>query len=160
MPGLRLALATELPDVEAAAWNAGMSKYDLLHPLHYLLNHEKGAIQLTKDHTFVQELVDKGMITNEEARQHPKKSVLNQAVGTFADIAVDTFSRRLNDNDYVLLCCDGLINHVSDDEMAKIVLDNIASPQEACDILVKKANERGGKDNVSVIVTPANIMKQ
>jgi PPM family protein phosphatase len=125
----------------------------------YLLNNEKGAIQLTKDHTFVQELVDKGMITKDEARQHPKKGVLNQAVGTFADITVDTFSRRLNDNDYVLLCCDGLINHVSDDEMAKIVLDNIANPQDACDVLVRKANERGGTDNISVIITPANIMK-
>ncbi len=68
----------------------------------YIINPEKGAIQLTKDHTFVQELVDKGKITKEEARHHPKKSVLNQAVGTFADIKVDTFSRHLNDNDYVL----------------------------------------------------------
>jgi PPM family protein phosphatase len=125
----------------------------------YIINREKGAIQLTKDHTFVQELVDKGKITKEEARRHPKKSVLNQAVGTFAEISVDTFSRRLDDNDYILLCCDGLINDISDDEIAQIVLDNIGNPQVACDKLVARANERGGTDNISVIIAPANIMK-
>jgi serine/threonine protein phosphatase PrpC len=125
----------------------------------YIINREKGAIQLTKDHTFVQELVDKGKITKEEARRHPKKSVLNQAVGSFAEITVDTFSRCLDDNDYILLCCDGLINHISDDEIAQIVLDNVANPQVACDKLVACANERGGKDNISVIIAPANIMK-
>ena len=77
----------------------------------YIINREEGTVQLTKDQTFVQELVDRGKITKEEARRHPKKNVLNQAVGTFADIKVDTCSRRLDDNDYVLLCCDGLINH-------------------------------------------------
>jgi PPM family protein phosphatase len=125
----------------------------------YIINREKGAIQLTKDHTFVQELVDKGKITKEEAKRHPKKGVLNQAVGSFAEITVDTFSRRLDDNDYILLCCDGLTNHISDDEIAQIVLDNVANPQVACDKLVARANERGGKDNISVIIAPANIMK-
>jgi len=125
----------------------------------YIINRQKGAIQLTKDHTYVQELVDSGKITKEEARRHPKKGVLNQAVGTFAEITVDTFSRGLDDNDYVLLCCDGLINHISDDEMAQIVLDNNTNPQQACDKLVARANERGGKDNISVIIAPANIMK-
>jgi PPM family protein phosphatase len=125
----------------------------------YIINREEGAIQLTKDHTFVQELVDKGKITKEEARRHPKKNVLNQAVGSFADVKVDTCSLRLDDNDYVLLCCDGLINHVSDGEMAQIVLNNSANPQEACDRLVALANKRGGKDNISVIIAPANMMK-
>ena len=111
----------------------------------YIINSDKGAIQLTKDHTFVQELVDSGKITKEEARRHPKKSVLNQAVGSFAEIKVDTFSRRLDDNDYVLLCCDGLINHVSDEEMAQIVLDNNANPQDACDKLVGLPTNEEGK---------------
>jgi protein phosphatase len=125
----------------------------------YIVNPKKHAIQLTKDHTFVQELVDKGKITKEEARRHPKKGVLNQAVGSFAEIAVDTFSGSLHNDDYVLLCCDGLINHVSDDEMAQIVLDNNTNPQQACNELVARANKRGGKDNISVIIAPANIMK-
>jgi PPM family protein phosphatase len=125
----------------------------------YIMNPKKGAIQLTKDQTFVQELVDKGMITKEEARHHPKKNILNQAVGSFADIKVDTCSLRLDDNDYVLLCCDGLTDHVSDDEMAEIILNNNASSQEACDRLVALANKRGGKDNISVIIAPAIIMK-
>lgn len=123
----------------------------------YIVNPKKRAIQLTKDHTFVQELVDKGKITKEEARRHPKKGVLNQAVGSFAEISVDTFSRSLDNNDSVLLCCDGLINHVSDDEMAQIVLDSNANPQEACNELVALANKRGGKDNISVIIAPANM---
>jgi len=125
----------------------------------YIISRDKGAIQLTKDHTFVQELVDKGNITKEEARHHPKKSVLNQAVGSFADITVDTFSRPLEDDDYVLLCCDGLVNHLTDEEIAKVVLDNNASPQVSCDKLVAYANKEGGKDNISVIIAPARIMK-
>jgi PPM family protein phosphatase len=125
----------------------------------YVMNREEGAIQLTKDQTLVQELVDKGEITEEEARSHPKKNVLNQAVGYSADIKVDTCSLRLDDSDYVLLCCDGLINHVSDDEMKQIVLNNNGNPQEACDKLVALANKRGGKDNISVIIAPANIMR-
>jgi len=125
----------------------------------YIMNHEEGAIQLTKDQTYVQELVDKGKITKEEARRHPKKNVLNQAVGSFADVKVDTGSLRLDDNDYVLLCCDGLINHVSDDEMKQIVLNNNTNPQEACDKLVALANKRGGKDNISVIIAPADMTK-
>ena len=125
----------------------------------YVMNLKEGAIQLTKDHTFVQELVDKGEITKEEARSHPKRNVLNQAVGHFADVKVDTSSLRLDDNDYVLLCCDGLINHVSDDEIKQIVLQNNGNPQEACDKLVALANKRGGKDNISVIIAPANIMR-
>jgi protein phosphatase len=123
----------------------------------YIMNREEGAIQVTKDHTFVQELVDKGEITKEEARSHPKRNILNQAVGTFADLKVDTFSLRLDDRDYVLLCCDGLTNHISDDEMAQIVLKDDANPQQACDKLVELANKRGGKDNISVIIAPADI---
>lgn len=124
----------------------------------YIISRDNGAIQLTKDHTFVQELVDSGKITKEEARHHPKKSVLNQAVGTFAEIKVDTFSQSLSDNDYVLVCCDGLINHISDTDIARIVLDNSANPQEACDKLVARANKEGGTDNISVIVAPADII--
>jgi len=125
----------------------------------YIMNREEGAVQLTKDQTFVQELVDKGKITKEEARRHPKKNILNQAVGTFADVKVDTCSLRLDDGDYVLLCCDGLTNHVSDEEMAQIVLNNNATPQEACDRLIALANKRGGKDNISVIIASADITR-
>jgi len=125
----------------------------------YIINREKGAIQLTKDHTFVQDLVDKGKITKEEARHHPKKSVLNQAVGSFGEITVDTFSHNLDGNDHILLCCDGLINHVSDEDMEQIVLENDVNSQQACDKLVTLANKRGGKDNISVIIAPADIMR-
>ena len=125
----------------------------------YIMNREEGAVQLTKDHTFVQELVDKGEITKEDARSHPKRNVLNQAVGYYADVKIDTCSLRLDDSDYVLLCCDGLINYVSDDEMKQIVIKNNGNPQVACDELVALANKRGGKDNISVIIAPANIMR-
>jgi PPM family protein phosphatase len=125
----------------------------------YIMNREEGTVQLTKDQTFVQELVDKGKITKEEALRHPKKNILNQAVGTFADLKVDTCSLRLDDDDYVLLCCDGLTNHVSDEEMAQIVLNKNATPQEACDRLVALANKRGGKDNISVIIASADITR-
>lgn len=150
--GTTISLAVIDEDQQLYIGNVGDSRV-------YIMNREEGAVQLTKDQTFVQELVDKGKITKEEARRHPKKNILNQAVGTFADLKVDTCSLRLDDDDYVLLCCDGLTNHISDDEMVQIVLNNNATPQEACDRLVALANKRGGKDNISVVIASAEITR-
>jgi protein phosphatase len=107
--------------------------------------------QVTKDHSFVQELIDKGEITSEEAISHPRKNVITRAVGAYSEVEVDTMKLTLLDDEFLLLCCDGLIIHVNDDEIKDIVT-NTDDVQETCKKLVDLANERGGKDNISVII--------
>jgi len=110
-----------------------------------------GIRQITKDHSVVQELVDKGEITPEEARKHPQKNVITRAVGVKPKLKVDVYQESLSDGSYVVVCCDGLVNEVEDVEIKDAVLEARDS-QEACNKLVKLANERGGQDNVSVVV--------
>jgi PPM family protein phosphatase len=110
--------------------------------------------QLTKDHSLVQEMVDRGEISKEEAKKHPQKNIITRVVGIFPDIEVETHTYTWKGNTKLFLCCDGLVNHVSDDEIKDIVLKS-SSPNDACLNLIKLANERGGKDNISVILTPS-----
>lgn len=114
----------------------------------YIIKDE--MIQVTKDHSLVQELLDKEEITPEQARKHPQKNVITRAIGASSNLEVDVFSRTLEEGDYVLVCCDGLVNEVEDQEIKRIVL-NSAKLQDACDELVNLANKRGGRDNISVI---------
>lgn len=107
--------------------------------------------QVTKDHSYVQDLIDNGEITPEEALSHPRKNVITRAVGIYPEIEVDTMKLTLLEDEYLLLCCDGLIIHVSDDEIKDIVT-NTEDIQEACKKLVDFTNERGGKDNISVVI--------
>lgn len=116
----------------------------------YVINKE-GIEQITKDHSYVQDLVDKGEITAKEVRSHPKKNVIMRAVGIYGDVDVDTTKLTLADDEYLLLCCDGQIIHVEDEELQEIVL-NAENSQEACQKLIDIANERGGEDNISVIL--------
>lgn len=123
----------------------------------YLLNSggvtDDGATtaQLTSDHSLVARLVDIGQITPEQARTHPQRNLLYRVVGTDPAIEVDTFSEQIEPGDVVLLCSDGLINHVRDEEIAQIALET-ADPNRACEQLVALANERGGRDNISVVI--------
>ena len=107
--------------------------------------------RVTKDHSYVQELIDKGEISEEEARVHPKKNVITKAVGIYSEIKVDTMKLTLDDDESLLLCCDGQLIHVEDKEIQEVVI-KADEPQDACKKLVDLANERGGEDNVSVIL--------
>jgi serine/threonine protein phosphatase PrpC len=109
--------------------------------------------QLTKDHSYVQELVDKGEITPEEARTHPKKNVITRVVGYYSEVQIDTYNRVIDQSDMLLLCCDGLPTHVTDEEINEIVSTSL-TPKEAVERLVKLANDHGGADNISVVLTP------
>src|SRR5205085_8577788 len=97
----------------------------------YLLNAggvtEDGATtaQLTSDHSLVARLVDIGQITPEQARTHPQRNLLYRSIGTDPAVEVDTLAEQLNAGDDVLLCSDGLINHVPDEENAKITFEHI-----------------------------------
>ena len=122
----------------------------------YIIN-EEDVWQFTKDHSYVQQLVDQGQITREEARTHPRRNEITRVVGYYGVVEVDTGVTSLDQNDLVLICSDGLTAYVEDDELKRIVLDH-TDPQKACDELIELANSRGGRDNISVIIAPANIV--
>lgn len=127
----------------------------------YILSNGK-ITQLTKDHSEVQNLVDQGEITKKEARNHPKKNIVTRIVGYYSSVKVDTFRYDLPNKNKILLCCDGLSDLVLEEEMKEIV-SNSKNLQGACDTLVERANEYGGKDNISVIlfqnITEKNILE-
>jgi protein phosphatase len=109
------------------------------------------AAQLTSDHSLVARLVDIGQITPEEARTHPQRNLLYRSIGTDPSVEIDTRSEQLSVGDVILLCSDGLFTYVRDEELARIALEQ-ADPERACDQLVSMANERGGADNISVVI--------
>jgi PPM family protein phosphatase len=118
-----------------------------------------GAIQqLTTDHTYVQSLVDKGQIKQDEALSHPDAHILTRCIGSEPGLVVDLQrywiwpSPEGEPDDSILLCTDGLYSHVSDGEMAVAVSQN--TPQRACVSLVETAKVRGGFDNITLAVIP------
>ncbi|MBL8162161.1 MAG: serine/threonine-protein phosphatase [Anaerolineae bacterium] len=108
--------------------------------------------QLTEDHTLRHQLSKLGHIAPEDMRAEHLKSVLHRGLGMSDDLDVNTLIRRLPPGAQILVCSDGLWGNVSDDELREIVRNPSLSPQEACNKLVALANERGGSDNISVIV--------
>lgn len=109
------------------------------------------AAQLTSDHSLVARLVDIGQITPEQARTHPQRNLLYRSIGTDPSVEVDTRSEQLGVNDIILLCSDGLSTYLRDEELAHIVLAE-SNLRAACDQLIALANERGGSDNISVVI--------
>ena len=107
-------------------------------------------IQLSRDHTEVQELVAGGVITVEEAKTWPGSNVITRAIGVYDEPELDLISGSLQAGDSFVICSDGLTHHVEDREILNLVSSNMS--QQACDHLVELALERGGTDNVTVIV--------
>ena len=116
----------------------------------YLL-HEDKMEQLTTDHTLVQRLIEMKELTLDEAEHYPQKNVLYRAIGQNEQLKMDRLIRTLPAGCQVLICTDGLWDLVEEDTILKLIMDSV-SPQEACDSLVRVANDRGGSDNISVIV--------
>ncbi|MFZ7121154.1 MAG: Stp1/IreP family PP2C-type Ser/Thr phosphatase [Eubacteriaceae bacterium] len=115
----------------------------------YIVN-EKEILQLTQDHSLVEQLVMQGEITRQEADVHPNKNILTRAIGTDAQIEVDFYKYTLKQYDKILLCTDGLTNSLSNESIKNIINNN--SCTDAVNILVEEANNQGGHDNVTVIV--------
>lgn len=116
----------------------------------YLLR--AGSIaQITHDQSMVQLLIDNGVIKQEDASESPMRNVILQAMGHQPKLKVALTKLDLRDRDCLLLCSDGLTGHVSDEEMRDIILD-LKRPELAANRLVELANERGGRDNITVIV--------
>ncbi len=108
--------------------------------------------QITKDQSLVQQLIDANQISEEEAEHHALKNVILQALGAQSEIFPVAARLMPHRDDILLLCSDGLSNKISGVEIQKIVLDNLNQLEMACAELVKKANENGGEDNITVIL--------
>lgn len=137
------ATACIIEDDRMAVAHVGDSRLYLLH---------KGAlVRVTHDHSFVEELVDAGEITADEARVHPSRSVITRALGSDPDMYADHFTIGVEAGERVILCSDGLSSMITDAEIEDICVTS-ASPQVCADALVSAALIAGGHDNVTVIV--------
>ena len=116
----------------------------------YVLHHGT-LVRITHDHSYVEELVDAGEITADEARTHPSRSIITRALGSDPDMYADHFSLEVNDGDRIILCSDGLSSMISDSEIESLAVSS-ATPQQAADNLVAAALTAGGADNVTVVV--------
>jgi len=117
----------------------------------YLWNGES-IEQLTRDHSWVNEQIENGAISPEQARSHPLRNVVTRALGGRADLVVDIQSRRMAPGDMLLLCSDGLTTMIPDDGIARILRESDGDVARATSALVSEANERGGEDNITVVL--------
>lgn len=116
----------------------------------YIVN--SGEIrQITKDHSWVEEMVRRGGIGKAEARNHPDKNIITRAVGAEETVRIDFFQVLLQEGDVILMCTDGLTNMLEDEEI-RMTLDGARDIVEKAQGLVRAANERGGRDNISVVL--------
>ncbi len=106
------------------------------------------ARKITKDHSYVQQLVEDKKITREEAEHHPKKNMLLKALGCTSYVEPDIRARNLEKDDMLLMCSDGLTNMVEESKIYEVVREN---KEKAPEILVNLANNAGGYDNITVI---------
>ncbi len=128
----------------------------------YLVNNQN-IYQLTRDHSFVQEKLNMGIYTREEAVKDPQKNVLVRSVGFEPDVNPDVFNYRICKNDIFMICSDGLHGKVSDGDILHIIKKYLKDPgtcslpdiQQTVLELIKQANENGGQDNISVIIAVA-----
>lgn len=108
--------------------------------------------QLTKDHSYVQALVEQGTISKEEAEDHPQKNILLKVVGCERKLEPDVLVKGFIKDDFLLLCTDGLTNMVSTDEIYDTIVNGKDDLKSTCKQLINMAKENGGYDNVSVIL--------
>jgi len=114
--------------------------------------------QITHDHSYVQYLVDIGKLTPEEAKHAKNRNIITRAVGTERTVNADVFTTPHAEycGEYIVLCSDGLTNYVEAEEIGEILREcthgDEASLENACDLLIQKANERGGSDNITAVI--------
>lgn len=108
--------------------------------------------QITKDHSLVEEMVRIGEINREQARNHPDKNIITRAVGARSRVSIDFFDMKLEKEDIILMCSDGLSNMIEDEEIEKIIKDGRGDLPGTALELVERANRNGGKDNIAVVL--------
>ncbi len=105
--------------------------------------------QLTRDHSVVQQLVEEGKLTLQQAKTHPRKNLITRALGVDEEIKLDYCEYDMSEDEVILLCTDGLTNFVESSDFGKIIEKN--SYYEIADLLVDEANKNGGGDNITVV---------
>jgi PPM family protein phosphatase len=111
-----------------------------------------GTLQrLTQDHSLVDELVRRGKLTEEQAAEHPQRSIITRALGPEPDVEVDTWTYPARPGDVILLCSDGLTSMISEDQV-RAALESHESLDAAADALIDAANQAGGRDNITVVL--------
>ncbi len=115
----------------------------------YLIR-EQWIQQISKDHSWVGEQVEAGLLTEKEARQHVYRNIITRSLGNRPEVEVDVFSQTIYPGDAIVLCSDGLSNEVHEDEIERIVSAN--DSQGAAKALIDLANKRGGLDNITTVV--------
>ena len=130
-------------DGEAVVFNVGDSRC-------YLIG-ENGIRQITRDHSVVENMVERGDITPAQARRHPRRNLITRALGPDAQVEADVFPVAWQQGDFLLLCTDGLVNTVTDQEMLFEVMHE--NDLDGClDRLMAEAKEQGAPDNVTVVL--------
>jgi protein phosphatase len=166
-------------DANAAIYERTLSEHDkrgmgttstvlVLHANRYLLGQvgdSRGYLmrdgvfhQVTKDHSYVQEQVDAGYLTPEQARTHPYSNVITRCVGASGDVTPDLFSGVVRAGDVFLLASDGLTGMLEDEVLASIIKSD-GTPEKWVDRLVGEANRRGGLDNITVIIVRVDTVE-
>ena len=108
--------------------------------------------RMTSDHSWVNEQVKLGLMTDDTAQRHPMRNIVTRALGSRSDVSVDLATARVLPGDVYLLCSDGLNTMLSDDEIRGILERHRDDPERAARALIDGANQRGGEDNVTVVV--------
>ena len=111
--------------------------------------------KITRDHSYVQYLIDLGEITEEEAKTNANKSIITRAVGTEAEVEADQYTVECKDT-RILLCSDGLTNHIEDAELARIISEG-DDPEQTVNTLIATANQNGGSDNITAILIKCTL---
>ena len=106
---------------------------------------------LTSDHSLVEELRRQGRLTEEQAEDHPQRSIITRALGPEPEVEVDTMTYRARSGDVFLICSDGLTSMVKDDQI-KQILASASSLDDAARELIAAANEAGGRDNITAVL--------
>lgn len=126
----------------AYALNVGDSRVYLVR--------ENAMTQITEDHTFVNDLVKRGIISENEAKNHPDKNMITKAIGADKTVEPDFYSFDIKKDDVILMCTDGLYNEVSSEMMLKMICSE-DDMRKLCSDLVDMANNHGGGDNITVV---------
>jgi len=113
--------------------------------------HKDTIRQITRDHSYVEEMVSLGLIERDSEEYRLQKNIITRAIGIEKKVQPDFFDESLEDGDYILMCSDGLSNMVDDTELRDVICGD-GSVEEKIDLLIRRANENGGNDNIGVIL--------
>jgi len=113
---------------------------------------QSGYRQITEDHSWVNEQLQKKLITAEDARVHPWRNVITRALGSQYSVEIDIFEERVRPGDYILLCTDGLSSMIDDITMFEVITDTETGQEQQCDRLIDEAKKSGGTDNITLIL--------